>query len=286
MTIPILPFGRTGHLSSRIIFGGASLSRVSQDDADRALETLLGYGINHIDVAASYGDAELRVAPWLRRLPNHFFVATKTSERRAQAARYELHRSLNRLGVDHVDLWQLHNLSDPIEWDTTLSPGGAIEAAIEAREQGLVRAIGITGHGSQVAATHRRSLARFDFDSVLLPYNFLTMQNKYYAENFDALQTTCEERNIAVQTIKSIAYRPWMDREHTSSTWYQPLADPQDIELAMHWALGRPDIFVISAGDVRLLPDILDAASHFERHPTDVVMQNLVERLQMEPLFV
>src|SRR5947207_935537 len=195
MTIHQLPFGRTGHNSTRIIFGAASLARVSQDVADRTLELLLEHGINHIDVAISYGDAELRVAPWLQRHRQDFFVATKTQQRKAPEAREELQRSLDRLGVDHIDMWQLHNLSDPIQWDTALSPGGAIEAAVEAREQGLVRAIGVTGHGTQVAATHRRSLQRFDFDSVLLPYNFITLQNPYYAEHFNALQATGQERN-------------------------------------------------------------------------------------------
>src|SRR5213082_2348170 len=192
MPIPLLPFGRTGHQSTRIIFGAAALGRVSQDVADQALEVLLEHDINHIDVARSYGDAELRVAPWLKRYPDRFFLATKTGKRRAAEASEELHQSLDRLEVDHVDLWQLHNLSDPIEWDTALSPGGAIDAAVEAREQGLVRAVGVTGHGTQIAATHRRSLARFDFDSVLLPYNFLTYDNPYYAENFDALVETCQ----------------------------------------------------------------------------------------------
>src|SRR5437762_9997660 len=227
MAIPTLPFGATGHQSTRIIFGAAALSRVSQDVADRALDVLLEHDINHIDVAASYGEAELRVAPWLKPYPNRFFVATKTGKRRAQEATEELQRSLDRLQVDHVDLWQLHNLSDPIEWDTALSPGGAIDAAIEAREQGLVRAIGVTGHGAQIAATHRRSLQRFDFDSVLLPYNFTTLQSAYYATNFDGLQATCRERNAAVQTIKSLAYRPWMGRPRTASTWYEPLEDPK-----------------------------------------------------------
>src|SRR6266704_917787 len=193
MTIPLLPFGRTGHQSTRMIFGAAALGRVSQDVANRTLDVLLEHDINNIDVAASYGDAELRIAPWLKRYPDKFFLATKTGKRRADEAREELHQSLDRLGVDHVDLWQLHNLSDPIEWDTALSPGGAIDAAVEAREQGLVRAIGVTGHGLQIAATHRRSLLRFDFDSVLLPYNFITMQSPYYAENFDALVSACQE---------------------------------------------------------------------------------------------
>src|SRR5579883_1980600 len=252
MPIATLPFGRSGHQSTRTIFGAASLSAVTQAEADQTLEVLLQYGVNHIDVAASYGDAELRIAPWLKQYRSHFFLATKTGARTAQAAREELHRSLERMGVDYVDLWQLHNLSDPIQWDKALSPGGAIEAAIEAREQGLVKAIGVTGHGAQVAATHRRSLQRFDFDSVLLPYNFITMQSAYYAENFNALQATCRERNTAVQTIKSIAYRPWMGRPHTTSTWYEPLQDPADVEQAVRWALARPNIHVISVGDVNL----------------------------------
>jgi predicted aldo/keto reductase-like oxidoreductase len=190
------------------------------------------------------------------------------------------------MGVDHVDLWQLHNLADPIEWDNALSPGGAIDAAVEAREQGLVRAIGVTGHGAQIAATHRRSLQRFDFDSVLLPYNFVTVQSAYYAENFDAVQRICQERNAAVQTIKSLAYRPWSGRTRTTTTWYEPLEDQRDIDLAVHWALGRPGIFVISAGDVQLLPRVLDAAERFSTRPSDEEMRALVERLQMVPLFV
>jgi aryl-alcohol dehydrogenase-like predicted oxidoreductase len=286
MTIPLQSFGRSGHQSTRLIFGAAALSRVTQDVADRALDVLLEHGINHIDVAASYGDAELRVAPWLKRHPNQFFVATKTGKRRAGEAREELQRSLERLGVDHVDLWQLHNLSDPIEWDTALSPGGAIDAAVEARAQGLVRAIGVTGHGAQIAATHRRSLQRFDFDSVLLPYNFVTLQSTYYRENFFGLKATCQERNAAVQTIKSLAYRPWMGRERTSTTWYQPLEDQSDIDVAVHWALGEPGIFVISTGDVNILPKVLDAAERFATRPPDAEVQGMVNRLQMEPLFV
>src|SRR5512147_2907192 len=176
MAITTQPFGRTGHVSTRTLFGAAALAHVSQDEADRGLDVLLRYGVNHIDVAAGYGDAELRIAPWLARHPGHFFVATKTGERTADKAREELHRSLDRMGVDHVDLWQLHNLADPIEWDIALSPGGALEAAIEARDEGLVRWIGVTGHGAQIAANHRRSLDRFDFDSVLLPYNYVTMR--------------------------------------------------------------------------------------------------------------
>jgi len=286
MAIATLPFGRSGHQSTRTIFGAASLSAVTQAEADQTLEVLLQYGVNHIDVAASYGDAELRIAPWLKQYRSHFFLATKTGARTAQAAREELHRSLERMGVDYVDLWQLHNLVDPIEWDIALSPGGALEAAIEAKQQGLVRAIGITGHGSQIAATHRRSLSRFDFDSVLLPYNYLSMQNPYYAENFNALVATCQQRNVAVQTIKSIAYRPWMGRPHTHSTWYAPLEDQQDIDRAVHWVLQRPGIFLNTVGDIHILPKVLNAASRFQQGPTEAEMEAMVQRLNMEPLFV
>jgi aryl-alcohol dehydrogenase-like predicted oxidoreductase len=279
-------FGRSGHESSRVIFGAAALSRVTQDVADRTLEQLLRYGVNHIDVAASYGDAELRVRPWLQREPGRFFVATKTGQRAAKAATEELHRSLDRLGVDHVDLWQLHNLADPIEWDIALSPGGALEAAIDARAQGLVRWIGVTGHGAQIAANHRRSLARFDFDSVLLPYNFVTMRLPYYAENFEALLATCRERSVAVQTIKSIALRPWSGREHTQSTWYEPLTEAEDIDAAVWWVLGRPGVFLNTVGDVDLVPKVLDSASRFEHRPADSEMTSLLARTQAEPLFV
>lgn len=289
MAIPTLPFGRSGHQSTRTLFGAASLSSVTQEQADRTLEVLLQYGVNHIDVAASYGDAELRIAPWLARYRSQFYLATKTGQRRAQAAKEELHRSLERMKVDYIDLWQLHNLSDPIEWDVALSPGGVIEAAIEAKQQGLIRAIGVTGHGLQIVGTHRRSLERFDFDSVLLPYNYITMQNSYYVENFNALVATCQQRNVAVQTIKAIAYRPWKDRPHTHSVWYEPLTDQHDIDLAVQWVLSRPGIFLNTVGDITLLPKVLDAASRFGDNPvqpSDQEMQALVARLGVEPLFV
>ena len=286
MAIPRLAFGRTGHESTRTVFGAASLSTVTQEVADRTLEVLLRHGVNHIDTAASYGDAELRIRPWLRREPGRFFLATKTGARTREEAREELHRSLDRLGVDHVDLWQLHNLADPIEWDTALSPGGVIEAAVEGRAEGLVRFIGVTGHGAQIAANHRRSLERFDFDSVLLPYNFVTMQLPYYAENFEALARTCAERKVAVQTIKSIALRPWRGRERTRSTWYEPLEAQADIDLAVWWVLGRPGFLLNTAGDVDLLPRVLAAAERFERRPAEAEMAQMLEGAKAEPLFV
>ncbi|HVC99913.1 MAG TPA: aldo/keto reductase [Candidatus Dormibacteraeota bacterium] len=286
MAIATMPFGRTGHQSTRVIFGAAALGRQPQEVADRTLEVLLRHGINHLDVAASYGDAELRLKPWLQRDRERFFLATKTMERSASGARAELHRSLDRLGVDRVDLWQLHGLADPIQWDVALSPGGALEAALQARAEGLVKWIGVTGHGSQIAATHRRSLERFDFDSVLLPCNYLTLQLPYYADNFDMLLATCRERQVAVQTIKSIALRHWMNRPHTATTWYQPMASQEDIDLAVWWVLGHEQVFLNSVGDVDLLPKVLSAAERFQSAPQDSELAALVRRSEAQPLFV
>src|SRR2546427_4704803 len=282
MVISKADFGRTGHKSTRVIFGAASLGHVSQKVADQTLEVLLRHGVNHIDTAASYGDSELRIAPWLKREPGRFLFASHVAKRREKGAREQLNRSLDRLGVDHVDLWQMHSLADPIEWDQALSPGGALDAALTAREEGLIKWIGVTGHGTQIAATHRRSLDRFDFDSVLLPYNYVTIENAYYRENFDALLKTCRQKNVAVQTIKSIALRPWMGRDHTRSTWYQPLESQDDIDLAVWWAMGRSDVFLNSAGDVDLLPRVLDAASRYNEPPVEDVMNALVARTHTE----
>ena len=283
--IPRRAFGATGHESSRVIFGAAALGSVAQPDADRALDLVLEHGINHIDVAASYGDAELRVATWLRRHPDTFFVATKTGERTYRGARDEIRRSLDRLGVDRIDSIQLHNLVDVIEWETALGPNGALEAAIEAREQGLVRFIGVTGHGLSVPEMHRRSLERFPFDSVLAPYNFVQMQDPWYAETFEALAAVCAERDVALQTIKSLAWRRWEGREKTAATWYEPLRDQADIDLAVHWVLGRPEAFLLTSGDVEILPRLLDAAERFEQRPSAEAMSELVARREVEPLF-
>jgi aryl-alcohol dehydrogenase-like predicted oxidoreductase len=279
-------FGRTGHESTRAVFGGASLAKVTQDEADKTLEVLLRCGINHLDVAAGYGDAELRIAPWLREYPGRFFLATKTGKRTYDDAKREIHASLERMGVERIDLIQLHSLADPIEWDNALSPGGALEACIEAREQGLVRFIGVTGHGSQIAGTHLRSLERFDFDSVLLPYSYIMMQDPHYAAAFERVLAVCSERNVAVLTIKSIARRPWWGREHTRATWYEPFEEQGDIDAAVHWVLARPGIFLATVGDTRLLPKVLDATSRFTSAPDEETMREQTARLEMLPLFV
>src|SRR3954463_5588356 len=280
------PFGGAGPDSSRAIVGAAALGKVSKGDADRALELLLEHGINHIDVAASYGDAELRIATWLRRHPDTFFVATKTGQRSYRAAREEIRRSLDRLGVDRVDSIQLHNLVDVIEWEQALGDDGALRAAVEARDEGLVRFIGVTGHGLSVPEMHRRSLDRFPFDSVLAPYNHVQMRDERYADRFEALAAVCRERSVALQTIKSLARRRWDGREGTAPTWYEPLREPADIDLAAHWVLGRPDVFLLTTGDVEILPRLLDAAERFERRPADQEMAARVASRDLTPLFV
>jgi aryl-alcohol dehydrogenase-like predicted oxidoreductase len=280
-------FGSSGHESTRTIFGAAALAKVSHAEAGRTLELLLEQGVNHIDTAASYGDSELRIASWLKRNPGMFFLATKTGKREYKEAKEEFRHSLERLGVDRVDLLQLHNLVDVIEWECALREGGALEAAVEAREEGLVRLIGVTGHGLSAAAMHLRSLERFPFDSVLLPYNFRQLQDARYAEEFEALAKVCVERGVAVQTIKSIALAPWEGRPQTASTWYEPLTEPAEIELAVHWVLGREGVFLNTAADVELLPQVLAAAARFAgERPSDERMQELLQRRLLTPLFV
>jgi aryl-alcohol dehydrogenase-like predicted oxidoreductase len=278
-----LPFGRTGHESTRILFGAAALATIPQEQADAALPLLLEAGVNHRDTAASYGEAELRMAPWLARHRARFFLATKTGERTYAGARDQIARSFDRMGVDRIDLLQLHNLVKEDEWELALGPDGALRAAVEARDAGRVRFIGVTGHGTRVAAMHLRSLARFDFDSVLLPMSRTALRDAEYARDFERLLALCAERNVAVQTIKAIARRRWPDGSTpTHTTWYEPLTDPDEIERAVHWALARPGVFVNTASDVRLLAPILRAAASFDagrHHATP-------EPAGTEPLFV
>jgi|TARA_B100001964_G_scaffold242784_1_gene318638 aryl-alcohol dehydrogenase-like predicted oxidoreductase len=286
-----IPFGRTGHQSTRTIFGAAALGSMRQDRADQVLETLLQFGINHIDVAASYGDAELRVGSWMDAHRQKFFLATKTGDRTATGARDSIHRSLERLRVDQVDLIQLHNLTDDDGWETAMGPGGALEAAIEAREEGLVRFIGVTGHGTRVADMHLRSLERFDFDSVLLPCNYMMMQIPAYAQSFERLIALCRSRNTAVQTIKSIARRRWLaDDTQPHFSWYEPVKEPAALRNVVHWLLSHPGVFLNTSSDATLLPSILQAAAEAETVANDVdvdrEMQANAEQLDMEPLFV
>ena len=285
-TIEKRPFGRTGHESAVTLFGAAALGRVTQAEADRTLDLLLEYGVNHIDTAASYGQAEDRIGPWMAQHRKDFFLATKTGDRTYEEARASIHRSLDRLRVASFDLIQLHNLVHPDEWEEAMGPGGALEACIEAREQGLVKYIGVTGHGLTVAAMHYRSMQRFDFDSVLLPYNFAHAQNSKYAADFERLTALCAERNVAVQTIKSITRGPWATTERWAATWYQPLEKQEDIDRAVSWIIGRPGIFLNTIGDIHVLPKVLDAAARHERRPSDDEMAEMFGAERMSNLFV
>jgi aryl-alcohol dehydrogenase-like predicted oxidoreductase len=283
--IPKLPFGSTGHESSRVVFGAAALWDVSEEATEETLELIVAHGINHIDTAAMYGRSERRLGASMATYRDRFFLATKTGERTYEKARDQIRHSLERLQTDHVDLIQLHNLVDETEWETALAPGGALEAAVEARAQGLARFIGVTGHGVTVAAMHLRSLERFPFDSVLLPYNYTMMQNAQYAADFEALARRCSERGVAIQTIKGITLGPWHEKERTHGTWYEPLAEQADIDRAVHYVLGRGDVFLNTASDLTLLPKILDAAERFSQEPSAAEMRTLAAERSMAPLF-
>ena len=281
-----IPFGSTGHASTRVLFGAAALGGMRQERADAVLEQIVAAGVNHIDTAASYGDSELRLAPFLNRHPGGFFLATKTGQRTAAGARDELQRSLERLGVERVDLVQLHNLVDEQEWAVALGPGGALEALIQARDEGLVRFIGVTGHGTQAPAMHLRSLERFPFDSVLAPCNGSMMAQPDYARDFEQLDRVCRERGVALQTIKSIARRRWRpDDADKHFSWYMPIKDRGAIRRAVHWVLARPGVFLNSSSDATLLPAILEAASLPLDPPSDEEMARDVAALGIEPLF-
>ena len=281
------PFGRTGHRSTRVIFGAAALGAMRQEKADQVLELLLEYGINHIDTAASYGDSELRVGPWMEQHRDRFFLASKTGDRTYAGARDSVQRSLERLRVSQIDLIQLHNLVDEREWETALGPGGALEALVEARVRGLVRFIGVTGHGTRVAAMHRRSLERFAFDSVLLPYNFTMMQIPEYATDFEALLVICRERGVAVQTIKSVARRRWQaDDTQRRFSWYEPLREPDAIRRGVRFVLSRPEIFLDSSSDATVLRHILAAAAEASAAPSRAALEADVSHYAMQPLFV
>jgi aryl-alcohol dehydrogenase-like predicted oxidoreductase len=284
--IPVLPFGRTGHESTRLIFGAAAIGNVSQEEADQTMELIRRHGINHIDTAASYGDAELRLGPWMELYRDEFFLATKTGERTRAEAYNQIQTSLERLRTDRIDLIQLHNLVAEDEWRTAFSAGGAVEGVIEAKEDGLVRFIGVTGHGVTVAAQHLRSLQEYPFDSVLLPYNFAMSRNVRYMADFEALAALCAERGVAVQTIKAITRGPWGDRNPTANTWYEPLTDQQPIDIAVSWVLGRNEVFLNTVGDIHILPQVIDAAERHEQRPSDEQMTDLETAFGLTPLFV
>ena len=285
-SLPKAPFGRTGHLSTRALFGAAAFATVNHDTAMRTMDLLVERGVNHIDTAASYGNAEERLGPWLKDNRDSVFLATKTEKRTYREAREELHRSLELMKVDSVDLWQMHILVDENDWQTAMGEGGALEAFVEAREEGLVKWLGVTGHGLNVAKMHMRSLARFDFDTVLLPWNWAMSRNPEYAADFSELHDYCRERNVAFQLIKTACHRPWREGEKRSrDTWYKTLESSEDLAAAMHFAMGVEGAFINTAGDVNLLPRVLDAVASFESAPSEKDMNRIGTDGGWEPLF-
>src|SRR5579862_5011638 len=285
LSIERAPFGRTGHESSRVIFGAAALGRMGQEPADQLLATLLEFGVNHIDTAAGYGESELRLAPWMATRRRDFFLATKTGDRTGGDARASLERSLSRLGVDQVDLIQLHNLVEEDEWEVALGPNGAAAALLQARDEGLVRFIGVTGHGLRIARMHQRSLDRFDFDSVLLPYNFVLLRDPGYRHDVETLLSTCAERRVAVQTIKSVARRRWEGQSQPRYSWYEPLPDGPALERAVRFVLSHGQLFLNSSSDARLLRPILAAVAAGGEAPSRETLEADAEALDVRPLF-
>lgn len=259
---------------------------MSQERADQLLPALDEFGVNHLDVAASYGDAELRLAPWLAGRREDFFLATKTGDREGPAARASLERSLTRLGVDSVDLIQLHNLVEPDEWEMAHGPGGALEALVAARDEGLARWIGVTGHGLRIASMHLRSLERFDFDSVLLPLNHSLLEDDGYRRDVDALTALCVDRGVAMQTIKSIARRRWpQDADGPRHSWYEPLHQPDEIDRAVGYVLSNGPYFLNTSSDATLLRPTLEAASRAVTSPADAEMREAEARSGVVPIF-
>jgi predicted aldo/keto reductase-like oxidoreductase len=287
--IPKMLFGKTGHLSTRTLFGAAAFSRVTQAEADKTMEILIKYGVNHIDTAASYGDAELRLGPWIARHRKDFFLATKTNDRNYKEARESIHRSLDRLQTDHLDLIQLHGVIEDDEWQMAFGEGGALEAAVEARQEGLVKFIGITSHTLRAPMIHKRSLEKFDFDSILMPYNYMLMQNPTYAADFEATFALAQKKNVAIQLIKTNQRRPWdenMDpHSHFAATWYEPFNHQASVNLAVHWAMAREGAFLNTSGDIHVLPLFLEAASHYVQQPSDEQMQSLMVNESTAPLW-
>lgn len=282
-----IAFGNTGHISSRTLFGAAALGKVSQEEANITMELLLEHGVNHIDTAASYGQgmSERNLAQSLAKYRDRFFLATKTGKRTYDEAWSDFRGSLERMQVSGVDMIQLHNLVSPEEWETAMAPGGALEAAQEMRDQGLTRYIGITGHGLIAPRSHLKSLEQFDFDAVLLPWNYTLWQNEQYRADFMALKEEVSRRGIALQTIKSIARRPWGDQDKNRTTWYQPLEEQEDIDRAVSWLLSFEGIFLNTVGDIHVLPHVLKSASNPGGRPSEAEMDAMLGSADMQLIF-
>ncbi|MDA2967417.1 MAG: aldo/keto reductase [Actinomycetota bacterium] len=283
--LPFAEFGRTGHRSSRVIFGAAALGGMSESRAIKTLDLVASFGVNHIDTAAMYGSSEDHLKPWLADHRSEVFLATKTEERVGSVARAALERSLQRMGVDHIDLIQLHNLVEPDEWATAFNKGGAVEALNQARAEGLVSFIGVTGHGLRIPSMHLRSLAEFDFDAVLFPFNHSLLSIDQYRDDVTALRDLCRARNTATQTIKAVARRRWEDGTSGHRSWYEPLTDTDAIQRAVRYVLSQPDLFLNTTSDATLLPLIFEAAQGELARPLDEEMNRDTAEFGVTPLF-
>jgi aryl-alcohol dehydrogenase-like predicted oxidoreductase len=278
-------FGRSGHMSTVAIFGGAAFSEISQGDADRVMEQVIEAGINHIDIAPSYGQAEERVGPWMKRERGRFFLGCKTMERSKEGAWNELRQSLKRLQTDSFDLYQCHAITTMQELDAVTMPGGALEAFEEARREGLVKHLGITGHGFNAPEIYLEALQRFDFDSVLFPLNFVQMGNPDYRRHAKELISVCRAKDVGTMVIKAVTKGPWGDKEKTATTWYEPFDQMDEIQRAVNFALSYEITGLCTPGDVRILPMFLQACENFVELNHEQ-MEELIELgRQYEPLF-
>jgi aryl-alcohol dehydrogenase-like predicted oxidoreductase len=278
-------FGRTGHMSTLAIFGAAAFWDVTQEQADRVMQMVIDAGINHIDVAPSYGKAEQVIGPWMPKERDRFFLGCKTTERTADGATAEMYRSLERLQVSSFDLYQIHAVTSFDELDKATQKGGALEAIIKAKEEGLTRFIGITGHGDSAPAIYIEALRRFDFDSVLFPLNFIQYANPQWRKDSEELLRICAERNVGTMIIKSITRSPWGDRPHTATTWYEPFKDREMIQKAVNFALSQNITGLCTLGDIDVLPTQLAAIEDFT--PMDTAEQEALIATASEytPLF-
>ena len=279
-------FGRSGHRSTLAIFGAAAFWKVDQAQADRTMRLVIEHGVNHIDVAPSYGMAEERLGPWLERERQHFFVGCKTMERSREGAKSELERSLQRLRIESFDLYQIHAITSLEELDQVTGKGGALEAIQAARGAGLTRNIGITGHGIDSPAIFIEALERFDFDSVLFPLNYVQYANPVYRENSQELLRICQSRDVGVMAIKSVTRGPWGQEEKKYNTWYRPFDDMESIQSAVNFTLSQEVSGICTAGEVSILPMVLQACENFQPLKDDEQEALIRAGASLEALFV
>ena len=278
-------FGRTNHMSTVAMFGGAAFGKISQADADAVMEMVIEAGVNHIDIAPSYGEAELRVGPWMKRERDRFFLGCKTTERSKDGAWKELQASLARLQTDSFDLYQCHAVNSMEELDSIFAKGGAIETMAEAREKGLTKYLGITGHGFDAPKIYLEALRRFDFDSVLFPLNFVQMADPEYRKNAEELISACRDKDVATMIIKSITKGPWGEKTHTATTWYEPFDQMEEIQRAVNYALSHEICGLCTAGDTRILPMMLKACENFSPLSIEERERMVKTADQFAPLF-